>query len=67
MQIKNSFDEETIKKILKGMVRAGYVAMAIFLLTYLKTINWGNAILNAAMYEIIASLLNAIHEYRKGE
>ena len=66
-QLKNQFDAITIQKILKGALRAATIAGIIFILTYLKTINLGNAILNAAMYEIVASLINAIHEYKKGE
>lgn len=66
MQIKNSFDKETINKIVKGAGIAGVSAVLIAVLTYLKTMDFGNAILNGLAVELIPTLINAIREYKKG-
>ena len=66
-QKRNALDKITIKKIGKGAMIAGISASLIFVLTYLKTYNFGNATLNGLAVELIPTLINAIREFRKGE
>ena len=66
-QLQNQFDEVTLKKIGKGALYAGMSAAIIFVLTYLKTMNFNNALINGLAVELIPTLINAIREFGKGK
>ena len=65
MQIKNQFDEETIKKIGKGALIAGSGAVALYILKAMGTMEFGT--FTPLVGAIIPILVNAIKEYLKGE
>ena len=63
-QQKNSFDEETIKKILRGALIAGGGAAAIFILNALGQLDAGG--LTPVVAFLVPFLGNTIREYLKG-
>lgn len=67
MQIRNSFDGETIKKIGRGMLIAFTGAGAIGLLQFIGAIETNSPILIPLIALIVPMAVNAIREYMKGE
>ncbi len=65
-QLKNQFDEITIKKILKGALIAACGSASLYILQWLGTLNYGSQ-LTPIIALIIPALVNAIKEYIKGE
>jgi len=65
MQIKNNFDEETLKKIGRGALIAGSGAVALYILRALGTMDFGD--FTPMVGAIIPILVNTIKEYLKGE
>ena len=65
-QIKNSFDQETLKKIGKGALIAGTGAAALYILDALGAIDFGSA-LTPVIAALIPIAVNAIKEYLKGQ
>jgi len=65
-QIKNSFDNETLIKIGKGMLIAATGAAGLYLLSALGAIEFSNPILVSFVAWIIPVATNAIKEYMKG-
>ena len=63
-QIKNSFDEKTIEKILKGAAISGAGMAALFILNALGTIDAGG--LTPVVAFLVPFLTNLIREYLKG-
>lgn len=64
MQIKNSFDQETLKKIGRGALIAGGGALIVYLLETISVMDFGEA---TPMVVALASIIiNAIKEYKKG-
>ena len=63
-QVKNSFDEKTIKKILIGAAIAGGGAAALFLLNAVGQLDAGG--LTPVIAFLVPFLGNAIREYLKG-
>ena len=63
-QTKNSFDKETIKKCLRGASIASGSALAIYLLQWIVTVDFGAY--TPAMVAIAGIIINAIREYLKG-
>ena len=66
MQIKNSLDQETIKKILKGALIAGTGGAGLYILGAIGTLDFGST-LTPLVAVIIPALVNLIREWMKGE
>jgi len=64
-QIKNQFDTETLKKVGKGALIAGGGAIAIYLLTWLTSLDLGS--FTPIAVAVASILINAIKEHKKGE
>lgn len=64
-QVKNSFDPETITKIMKGAAISGIGAAALFILSAAGTIDAGGWTPLIAF--LVPFLTNLIREYVKGE
>ena len=62
IQIKNKFDKATIRKIIKSSLIAGGGALAISVLTWFTSLDFGQ--LTGVAVAIAAVLINAIKEYR---
>lgn len=65
MQLKNSWDYETLQKVGRGAVIAGGSAMAIYFLQWIMTMDFGQA--TPALVAIAGIIINSIREYLKGE
>ena len=65
IQHKNRFDRVTAIKIAKGAGIAATGAIALYVLKFLGTINFGT--LTPLVATLTPILINAIHEYMKGE
>lgn len=65
-QIKNSFDQETIYKILKGACIAACGTFALYILKWMGTLDYGNQ-LTPIIAAVIPIIVNAINEYLKGD
>lgn len=63
-QIKNSFDNETIRKIIKGALIAMVVALLTYLVDVFSALELGYA---PIVVWVLQTTLNGIREYRKGE
>jgi len=63
MQVKNSFDQETIIKIVKGAGIAASGAVALYLLDFVGTLEVGT--LTPIIAAIVPILVNAIKEYMR--
>lgn len=66
MQIKNSFDKETLIKIGKGALIAATAAAALFILDALGALQIGNPMLASFIAWFVPFATNAVREYRKG-
>ena len=64
-QKRNSFDKETLIKIAKGAGIAGGAAVALYVLQWLTTVDFGPY--TAAAVAIISILINVVKEWKKGE
>jgi len=64
-QTKNSFDKETIRKVLRGMAIASTGSGSLYLLGWLSTINYGS-VWTPIIYMILPVIINTIREYIKG-
>lgn len=67
MQIKNSFDKESLKKILKGALIAGTGAIALFLLDLIGKVQIDDALLASFVAWFIPVAVNTVKEWMKGE
>lgn len=67
MQVRNSFDNETLKKIGRGMLIAFSGAGVIGLLQFIGTIETNSPILTPLIALIVPMAVNAVREYTKGE
>ena len=67
IQIRNSFDEETLRKIAKGIGITAFYSVAVFVLSVANGMDFGNAILNGFIVQIIPTLLNILKEWHKGQ
>lgn len=65
MQVKNSWDYETLQKVGRGAAIAGGSAMAIYLLQWIMTVDLGAYTPMAVA--IAGIIINAIKEFMKGE
>lgn len=65
-QIRNQFDEETIKKIIRGAVIAGTGAAALFILQAIGQMEFSNVALAGFVAWAVPFFTNLIREYRKG-
>jgi len=65
MQVKNQFDKSSLTKIGKGALIAGGAAIAIYLLTWVTSLDFGQ--FTPMVVGVAAILINSIKEYRKGE
>jgi len=65
-QIKNSFDKETIIKILKGALIAGTGTAALYILDALGKIDFGSAV-TPIVAALIPVIVNTIKEWMRGE
>jgi len=66
-QEKYSFDPETCKKIIKGVLLAATGGLAIGLLDYIGTVQIDSPILAAMIATIIPAGINAVREFMKGQ
>ena len=66
MQIKNSFDKETLIKIGKGALIAGTGAVGLYILVAIEVIDFGQTI-TPVVAALIPILVNIIKEWMKGE
>lgn len=66
MQIKNSFDDVTLKKIGKGFIINLIGALAVFGTAYAQTGQLKESALIAGS-SFLSSIANAIREYKAGE
>jgi len=67
MQIKNSFDNETLKKIGKGALIAMTAGLALGFFDYLGTVDFTNPTLTYLVATLTPVAVNAIKEWRAGE
>ena len=67
MQVKNSFDKETLIKIGKGALIALTGGAAISVLTYLQSQDFGVTFINGFIAWVVPVTINAIKEYLKGQ
>ena len=65
MQLKNEFDIDTVKKILRGAFIAGGGVFAVYILQAISTLNFGDY--TAVVAALCSVLINAIREWNKGE
>jgi len=63
MQVKNSFDTETIVKIIKGAGIAATGAIALYLLDFLGTLEVG--VYTPIISAIVPILVNAVKEFMR--
>ena len=66
MQQANKFDKETVNKVLKGALIAGSGTTALYLLSFLESVEFTNINLAAIVTFITPVLVNAIKEYMSG-
>lgn len=67
MQIRNSFDRESVKKMIKGALIAMAGAAAIGLLEYVGSLEINNPILAMVVSFGVPTLVNIIREYKSGK
>jgi hypothetical protein len=67
MQKAFSFDRESVKKILKGLLIACTGGAALGGLQYLGTVEINNLILAQVVTVLVPVLVNGVKEYIKGE
>lgn len=67
LQKKYSFDNETLKKIAKGAVYSGFYASAVFVLSQVNGMDFGNSSLNSLVVGFVPILLNTLKEWRAGK
>jgi hypothetical protein len=65
-QIRFSFDQETIKKILKGAGITAFYSVAVFVLTLVQGYEFGNAIVNGLIVQLVPTLMNTLKEWYNG-
>ena len=65
-QIKNSFDQKTIQKIIKGACIAGTGAAALFILNAIGTLEFDNPALVSFIALMVPFMTNLVKEYLKG-
>lgn len=67
MQVKKSFDQESLTKMLKGALIAFTGAGAISLLNYIGALQLDNPVLTSLVAWGVPTLINVIKEWMKGE
>ena len=67
VQVKRSFDEESVKKMLKGALIAAGGAAALVVLSWLPTVEISNPLLSAFVVWFVPFAINAVKEWMKGE
>lgn len=67
MQIKNSFDKDSVKKMIKGALIAFTGSGTIALLQYFGAIQISNEYLALFMGWFVPTMINVIKEWMKGE
>lgn len=67
MQVKNSFDKETIKKIAKGAAIAAGGAAAVALLEFFGQIEVSNPVLASFAAWFVPVAINAVKEWMRGQ
>jgi hypothetical protein len=66
-QIRFSLDQETIRKILKGAGITAFYSVAVFILSLVQGYDFGNAILNGLIIQLVPTAINALKEWYNGE
>ena len=64
-QTKNSFDYETIKKIIKGALIAGGGVAVVYILDAIALLDYGQY--SVLVAGVCAILINFVREFKKGE
>ena len=64
-QIKNAFDTETIRKIIRGAMIAGGGALVVYILTAVSVLDFGT--MTPLITALCAIGINAVREWMKGE
>ena len=64
-QVKNSFDRETVRKIIRGGIITATGAFGIYVLGILGQLNYGS-VWTPIVAMIIPILVNAIREFKRG-
>lgn len=67
MQTKNSFDKESLKKILIGALITGGGTASLIILNWLGTIEFSNPTLTLIVSSLVPIAINAVKEFIKGE
>lgn len=67
MQIANSFDRETVKKILRGAMYAMAVPAVLGLLEYVGKLEISNPVMAMLVAYVVPIFINAVKEYRAGK
>ena len=65
MQYKNSFDNQTVKKIIRGALITGAGAILTYLASALSEVDFGAY--TPIVMLVMAVLVNTVREFRKGE
>ena len=66
MQVKKSFDKDTLVKIVKGALIAATGALALYILEAIGTIDFGSSI-TPIVAVVVPILVNMVKEWAKGE
>lgn len=66
MQVKNSFDRETLIKVGRGALIAGTGAVALYLFDWIGTIDVGTT-WTPLIGAVVPFLINAVKEWMKGQ
>ena len=64
-QVKNAFDSETIRKIIRGAMIAGGGALVVYILTAVSVLDFGT--MTPLITALCAIGINAVREWMKGE
>ncbi len=67
IQVRNSFDKETLRKIAKGVGITAFYAAAVFVLSLVQDASFSNAFLNALVVQLVPTILNSLKEWKKGQ
>ena len=66
LQIRNSFDSKTLRKIAKGAGITAFYAAAVFILSIVNGMDLGNVLLNTIVVQLVPTFINTLKEWKMG-